>query len=323
MTRTAIIPPNEAAWHAMRARDVTSTESPALFDMSPYATAFELWHRKRDEKILTLDPNERMEWGTELQDSIATVLGRRYGVKVRKVPEYISLNDARMGASFDYEMRDLCAPNTDGILAAMLNDHGPGIFEIKAVDYGVFRDAWPEREDGLGRQAPAHIEIQVQHQMHVRGMKWGAIGVLVGGNRGHVIVRKYDEAVGQAIESRIRAFWQSIASDDAPPPKFPGDEEFIIGTLFGESVRGKLADMRGDEEVAELIAAYREAGDREKLAEEDKKIAKAKLLLKAGDADRALVDGGSLTLGMVKGSTVSYERAPYRMFKFNPSGGKK
>ena len=29
MTRTAIIPPNEAAWHAMRARDVTSTESPS------------------------------------------------------------------------------------------------------------------------------------------------------------------------------------------------------------------------------------------------------------------------------------------------------
>ena len=323
MNRIATIPPNDAAWHALRLQVITSTESPALFGMSPYSTMFELWHRKRDGVHVTIDENERMEWGTELQDSIAAVLGRRYGVKTRRIPEYISLGDARMGASFDYEIHEQGAPAADnGILEAMLNEFGPGIFEIKAVDYGVFRDQWAI-DDGTGqRTAPGHIEIQLQHQMHVRGVQWGAIGVLVGGNKGFVIMRRYDQAVGDAIEAKVRAFWQSIADDNPPPPIFPGDESFVC-KLYGSAVAGKVADMRGDSEVNELVVAYQDAKDREELAKEDKQIARAKLLMKAGDAARAMVDGYNIDLGVTKAGHVSFDREAFRRFKMNPTGAKR
>lgn len=316
--RKAIIPPSEAAWHAMRVQDITSTESSALFGLSPYATQFELWHRKRDSVQVSIDPNERMEWGTELQFSIAQVLARRNEVQARPIREYVSLNDARMGASFDFEIFEeaMFDPSKGGsIITTMLRDHGPGIFEIKAVDYGVFRENWKVREDNH-REAPAHIEIQVQHQMHVRGNKWGAIGVLVGGNKGYVIVRMYDEKVGTVIEQKVRAFWQSIADDVPPPPVFPGDETFIT-ELYCQAQAGKTADLRGVEGIAEIVEQYREAGDREKLGKEDKEIARAKLLMQFGDAARVLVDGGSFDCGITKGGPVSFERKEFRRFKFN------
>jgi len=324
--RIATVPPTEAAWHALRVQDITSTESSALFGHSPYCTEFELWHRKRDAVQVSIDPNERMEWGTELQYSIAQVLARRNGVGCKPVPEYISLGDARMGASFDFEINEPIAkfaeshPGDKGpILYSLLNDHGPGIFEIKAVDYGVFRDEWKVREDGH-REAPAHIEIQVQHQMHTKGNQWGAIGVLVGGNKGHVIVRRYDEKVGEVIESKIRKFWKSIADDVPPPPVFPGDETFIT-ELYCQAQAGKQADLRGVEEIAALVQEYRDAGDREKLAKEDKDIARAKLLMQFGDAAKVIVDGGSFDCGITKGSTYTVSREEFRRFKFNPKKG--
>ena len=42
-------PADEAEWLAMRRQDVTSTETAALFGLSPYTTAFEVWHQRVHE----------------------------------------------------------------------------------------------------------------------------------------------------------------------------------------------------------------------------------------------------------------------------------
>ena len=63
MTRESIIPASEEEWLKLRTLDVTSTESPALFGLSPYMTKFELWHRKKSGEVYTIKDNERMFWG--------------------------------------------------------------------------------------------------------------------------------------------------------------------------------------------------------------------------------------------------------------------
>src|SRR4051812_6519958 len=100
--RVIVHPENEAHWKAERALDVTSTESPALFDMSPYLTQLELWHRKKNATVIDLDPNRRMKWGTLLQDVIGRAVGEEQGWTVRRLSSYIRIADARMGASFDF-----------------------------------------------------------------------------------------------------------------------------------------------------------------------------------------------------------------------------
>lgn len=320
-TRETITPNNEAHWLALRTKDVTSTEAAALFGLSPYATAFELWHRKHDNVAVDFQSSERMEWGTDLQDAIALSLARRYGVLVRKTTEYCRIVEARMGASFDFEIIGVSDKLPDDmLLASMFAEHGPGLLEIKNVDRMIFKDQWQANEAGE-MEAPGHIEIQVQEQLHVKDRAWAAIGVLVGGNTGRILVRKRDLEVGAALESRIAAFWQSVDDGIEPAPQFPGDAAFVT-KLYGYAEPNKVFDGRGNPELVELAQAYRAAADAEKLAKEDKDVAKAKLLQAIGDAERAYLDGYTISAAMVGPAHVEYERAGYRGWRLTKGKAK-
>lgn len=297
--RQSIVPESEAAWLSLRTLDVTSTESSALFGMSPYSTAFEVWHNKRSGELCGIKDNERMFWGRKLQDAIADGIAEQQGWVCEPMREYARIVDSRMGSSFDYRMID--------------ESNRIGVFEIKNVDYLAFRDKWTINDD-KSIEAPPHIEIQLQHQMHVAGYEWGAIGVLVGGNTPHVLVRERDEAVGRSIEKRISEFWASIEANREPAPIMPDDAQFMA-TLYGYAEPGKLMDARGDATIATLCAEYAAAGKREKQAKEDKDIAKAKLLSLIGDAEKVLVDGFSISAGLVGPCEVSYTRDGYRNFR--------
>jgi predicted phage-related endonuclease len=322
--RLLIKPPSREAWLALRPMDVTSTESAALFGQSPYATQFELWHRKKEGAVVEIDGNERMDWGTDLQDAIALALARRHGVTVAPIHEYMRILDSRMGASFDYEITGADGGKTPegSVLSTLFMKHGPGIFEIKNVDSLVFRDQWVVNED-KSIDPPGHIDVQLQHQLHVREREWGAIGVLVGGNRHKIIVRMRDREVGAALESRIRAFWQSIEADTPPPPVFPGDAAFVC-KLYNYADPGKVFDGRGNAELEALALEYRAALDREKLAKEEKEVAKAKMLTIIGDAERAYGDTFTVSAGLIGPCLVeAYERKGYRNWKLTPKKGAK
>ncbi len=303
--RLIITPPNEAIWLALRAEDITSTESSALFNMSPYATAFEIWHRKKSKEIVDFQENERMRWGKRLQDAIAAGIAEDQGWLAEPMKEYIRITDARMGASFDWRMID-----ASGRM---------GVFEIKNVDYLVFRDQWQEEDGEL--TAPAHIEIQLQAQLHCSEYEWGAIGVLVAGNSPRVIIRERDLEVGNSIEARVREFWRSVEANNPPPPTYPDDAEFV-SKLYGYAEPGKVFDARGNAELATLATAYHQAGAAEKQAKEDKEVAKAKLLAAIGDSERALLDGFTISAGLVGPARIEYDRAGSRNFRITQQKAK-
>lgn len=306
MNRVSIIPENEAHWHSLRAQDVTSTESPALFGLSPYMTAFELWHRKKSGEVYTIKDNERMFWGRKLQDAIAEGIADQNGWRSYERPQYERIEGLRMGSSFDYE--------------AWAENKAIGMLEIKNVDFLAFRDNWTVGEDGE-IEAPPHIEIQLQHQLHVSGYTWGAIGVLVGGNKPHVLIREYDPKVGKGIENKIREFWQSIEENREPEPFYPDDAKFVQ-SLYGYAEPDKIVDVRHDAEITMLCETYAEASKREKLAKEDKDIAKAKMLELIGNAEKALANGFTISAGVVAPAMIeAYERKGFRNFRITTKKG--
>lgn len=316
--RLIVTPASEQEWHGLRAQDITSTESSALFDMSPYTTSFELWHRKRQATPVIIEAAGRMLWGQRLQDVIARGVAEDYGVKVRKMNAYQRLVDVRMGSSFDFEIIGLdnnAGPDRGApdLLRVLYQEHGTGNLEVKNVDGLIFRDTWTVNDD-RSIEAPGHIEIQVQHQMHVSGRKWAALVVLVGGNDPKVIVRRYDAEVGAAIEQRVRDFWRDVDAGNEPPPVFPDDAAFVC-KLFGYAEPGKVYDGRDKPELADLASEYKAAADREKLAKEDKDVAKAKLLAAIGDSEKAMLDGFTVSAGLVGPCEVAYTRDGYRNFR--------
>lgn len=299
MSAVEIVPfTTEEAWLAERQRDVTSTESAALFGMSPYTTAFELWHRKRSGTTPEFKVNDRMKWGNRLEAAIAHGIAEEQGWEIRPMKEYMRDPDARLGSSFDFVITNLGEPVH---------------LEIKNVDYLAFRDGWIEHDDG-SMEAPEHIEMQVQHQMAVSGFKRAYIGCFVGGNRGVVIERHRDEDVIKAIRAKTAAFWKSVDAGEEPDPVMPDDADAVI-RLNQYAEPGKILDASSDEEIARLVTEYREAAATEKNAAEDKEVAKARLLEAIGDAEKVLLPDMTITADMV-GKTYG-GRKGYRNLRIN------
>lgn len=315
MKRWAYTPPSDAVWKGLRKHDITSTESAALFDMSSRLTRLELYHRKREKQIVEIDDNDRMLWGRRLQDTIATGIAEDHGVKVRRLNKYIRIVQSRMGSSFDFEIVGLIepweAPDTE--MRQMYRERGPGVFEVKCVDFLIFRDQWAVNDD-KSIEAPPHIEIQVQHQLHVANRSWGAIGVLVSGHTPKLIVRERYADAGEAIEGAIRKLFAMVKAGTPPEPTWPKDAD-VVRKMYGYADPGKIYDGRQDESLKELCDQYKGALERETLAIEDKSVARAKILTIIGDAEKALIDGYSLSAGIVGPAHISFEREGYRTFR--------
>lgn len=299
--RETVEPPSNEEWLRQRARDITSTESAALFGLSPYTTPFELWHRKKNAQITEIEPNERMKWGTRLQDSIAAGLAEDHKWKIQRRTQYDRLVDERLGASYDFTI--------------IGGDGGDGLLEIKNVDPLMLRDGWVDEGEDL--EAPPHIEMQVQHQLLVSGLPYAYIGALVGGNRGVLIRREPAPKIMESILDRAAEFWKSIEDGIAPKPDFSRDSAFIA-RLYSSVKPGRVVNVEKDAEVRELLELHKKYTAARDAGEKGREEIKAKLFMKLGDAEKAIGDGFSINLGTVKAARVeAFERAAYRSFRVN------
>lgn len=310
-----INPTDKQHWLECRTKDITSTEIAGLFGFSPYTTEFEIWHTKKAGTIVEIAGNERMKWGTALQDAIAAEIAKEQGWTIRRMDEYMRDTDLRAGASFDFSIESLGGITNNQL--DELKDNGitvrKGLLEIKNVDSLAFRDGWTE-DDAGNIEAPLHIEIQVQHQLMVSGRAFAYLGALVGGNRLVLIKRDRNEAVINSIKQKIQAFWASIESNTPPKPNFERDAKFI-SSLYNYADPGKLLDVRENEDFMNLAREHKRLGDIAKDAETKRDGLKAQMLMVIGDAEK--IEGGefSISAGIIGECEVAYTRKAYRNFK--------
>lgn len=297
MTATVFPITDEASWLERRADDVTSTEVAALYGLSPYCTAFELWHRKRDRVVEQSEPNERVKWGNRLQDAIAAGLAEERGWKLARLNVYMRDEADRLGSSFDYE--------ADADFAVDEPLSGVGLAEIKNVDRGVFYDEWIDAPSGI--EAPQHIELQAQAQMEVADRPWCAIVALVGGNELKVSVRQRDHEIGRNIRQRVRAFWKSIADNAPPKPDYRQDAELLC-RLHGRATRETID---ADDELAGWLQRYVEIDG----WEAEQKAIKARVFERT-TASRINTTFGSFSCGEVKATA---NRRGFRQLRFTPN----
>lgn len=258
-------PTTKEDWLNIRSRDITATEVPALFGVSPYATAFEVWHRKHGNIHVEIEENERMKWGTRLESAIAHGICEDNGWTIIDGGRFIYINDRGLGCSPDYIVADAEGRN--------------GILEVKNVDWLAHKRSWDEEG------APPHIEFQLQTQLELSEFEWGAIGALIGGNEPRVIMRDRDAGVGKAIRSRVAEFWSRT---EPYPADYLADAD-TIKLLYKHAEVGKVKDV--DAHGAALIEAARNAKLAAKIADEDAKRASAELLEWIGDAETVMGDG--------------------------------
>lgn len=271
-------------WLKERTKDVTSTEVSALYGLNPYKTEFELFHEKRDSLVIQIPGNDRMKWGNRLESAIAHGVAEDMGWEIKKLNVYMRDIDARLGSSFDFQVVN--------------SDNGPGILEIKNVDWLQYRDKWAD--DGNGNiEGPAHIELQVQHQLEITGFDWAAIAVLVGGNETKIVLRKRDPEIGSDIRAKVAAFWDRVKANEAPSPDYSRDAEFIIKQLATQVDPGLVVEATP--ELEDLIEKFNFCQKAYLDMQAEKRKLQADILKKIGTASKVVTSFGSLSCGPVKG----------------------
>ena len=297
-------------WLKLRTQVITSTEVSALFNMNPYITEFELWHQKKNEEIVILEDHERMRWGNRLEPAIAEgVAEDNDGWMVHPFKEFATMESLKAGSSFDY----LLAVPGDGKMIE-------GLLEIKNVDWLQIKNKWVI-EDGKVIEAPAHIELQVQHQLMVTGYPFCYIAALEGGNKVHLLKREPQEKIISAIKSKVIKFWNSIENGLEPQPDWERDSAFIIKmNTFSEP--GKIMDV-APERVDELAQEYNIIGKEISALEKKKKAIKAEILENIGESEKVLGGDYTISAGMVGPKLVeAHERAGFRQFRISYKKGK-
>lgn len=283
MNPEAIIlhPENEEDWLAMRLQDLTSTQSAALFGLPAYgATRLSLWHSKRTGEDIPFSDNERVRWGRRLEAAIAYGIAEDQGWVIEPMKDYMRIPGLRIGSSFDYVI--LNHPSGQ-----------PVHLEIKNVDSLAFRDGWLVHEDGE-LEAPALIEMQVQHQMLVSGYSKAIIGALVGGNTVKLIERDRDEAVISAIKVKSAEFWESVDSGAQPPATYPADNDTLLW-MYNKSTDGKIFDASGDAKITTLVLQYDSLKQQIKELDDQLGAIKGMLLEQIQDAEKVVGEWGSLS----------------------------
>lgn len=263
---------NDEQWHAIRATTIGSSEVAALFGLSPYKTAYTLWHEKAGKVKVedTGDDNDRMRWGKMLEPLIAKEVTRAMNWRLEPARIYWRHPTIeRMGCSLDFDVLD--------------HEWGPGVVETKAVfEYESFKNEWNDD------RAPPNYELQVQQQLACTGANWAGICVWVAQTaslRPVLIRRRNDRVIGE-IEKRVAAFWQSIADDKPPPPTGTAAELDIVRELWPAREPKKIVSI-GDESLANEAAIFNYA--KEQMDGFKRQYDKSRITLIAAAKDAELV----------------------------------
>jgi putative phage-type endonuclease len=283
-----------------RHRWIGSSESAALLGVSPHCTEFELWHQKSGAiPAASLDHLERIQAGKHLEPAIAAWGGEKWDDwQPRNVPGYLTHPSVpQMGASLDFE---------DARTGAVI--------EVKNVDGLIFRDDW-EHEGQTILCSPAHIQVQVQHQLACRPeAPHGWLLVCVGGNRLYRMRVERHPGLIRRIEIKVAAFWASVRSGEPPKPDFTADGA-VIAALYGAG-NGEVLDLTASNRFPELCAAEADAKAIMKAAKARADAALAEIRDMVGSASGAYgSDGWKVTVSDIKAAEIAATtRRGYRRF---------
>jgi hypothetical protein len=256
-------------------KTISATQTPALWNLSPYYTRWMLYHHFANGMPLDSEENARMAWGKKLQPLIVEQAAQDLHFEVRP------------NADDTYHRRGLVGCTRDATI--ICPSRGPGALETKCVfDYRYWMQDWRG-----GEAIPKPHEIQLQQQMMVgdedgEPYKWGVIAAWVAGDV-HYFEREPVPEFWTMIEGEARDFFQSIADKAEPEPFGVPLELPWLNELFPVEPK-KVLDLSADGEThLEIARMYANAKEQEAAGARTAEPLRARLLALAKDAEEVLL----------------------------------
>lgn len=242
---------------------IGGSDAAVICGLSPWKTELQLYQEKLG--ILPsedLSNNERVYWGTILEEVVAREYAARTGRKIRRVNRLIRHREHPFIAGHI----DRNVLNEDRILECKTADG------TRAADWG---------EEG-SEEIPLHYMPQVQHYLLCSGASVCDVAVLIGGNRLRIYEVPRDDEFIDGLVALERSFWDRVIRNDPPRPTTTDEARM----LWAHSRPGEIIATEGAFDAAQQLVQLKADI---KALEDKKQQLELELMMQLG------VDGDTLT----------------------------
>lgn len=259
-------PTGDPRWHSLRLTGIGGSEVAAILGLSPWDSAFALWHRKRGH-VERKPASAEMSWGQRHEDTIAGWYRDTHpGVRVARTGTWRNLD------------RPYQLANPDRLLS------GRKVLEVKTDRSG---DGW----GAVGSdEIPVYYRAQALWYLDCLGWETADVAVLIGLSDARVFTVHWNADEVGVIRTAAEGFWRSLHSGIRPPL----DGHDATYRVMRE-VNPGLDDI-SVEIPEDLATRYRAACTGERDAVRHKQEAVVRVLDAMGTARRATCNGESIAI---------------------------
>lgn len=269
---------SRAEWLDIRRKGIGGSDAAAICGVNPWRGPLSVYLSKIGEAP-DAGANEAMEWGTELEDTIAKVFSRRTQQKVKRCNMILQHND------YDFMLANVDRFTLD-------DEEGEwGVLEVKNV--GEYR-----REDWADGAVPEYYEIQGQHYMAVTGANYVWFAPLIGGNKMQPVkVMRNERAITSLIKIE-RDFWHLVETRTPPPIDDSVEATKVLKALYPRSEKTSVVlDSK-------LVENLRRLRDQKSDLERELRGLENQIKLQMAEAEEAYIPGAEKPVITWKGGTV-------------------
>lgn len=197
--------PNTDGWHELRAGGIGASEIAAVVGLSPYFSAFWLWHFKKGN-LPAQKLNDAMDWGHRLESVVRDWFAERHPeLWVHETP-----------GTFAHSEREWQRCNPDGLITDRT-----GVRDLDSAANALYEGKTSRYGDGFGPSGsdiiPLAYRCQIQQSLDIFDLPRAYVAVLIGGNEPREYVIDADPEGQATLRDAGAAFWASLQIDDEPP----------------------------------------------------------------------------------------------------------
>ncbi|MFG3051802.1 YqaJ viral recombinase family protein [Kitasatospora sp. NPDC048239] len=277
--------PGSPEWHAARANGIGGSEIAAVMGLSPFESAFSLWHRKQG-LAGHIEETPVMRWGTKHEPTICAEFAELH-------PEW----SVDLSPTFRSAMRPEQIANPDRLL------RGPA-GELELLEAKTSRDDEGWGEEGTD-QIPVWYRAQCIWYLDVLGVRRCHVAVLIAGADYREYLVEYDAADALAMRAAAAEFMRTVRENERPS---------IDGHSATYQVLRALPEGLEDIDVEidpQLRDRFHAAQDAFWAAEDEVTACKGELLDAIGTGRRATVLGDRVATRTVRAGR-TYQLLPAR-----------
>lgn len=279
--------PGSDDWHAARIQGIGGSEISAVLGLSPFESAFSLWHRKRG-LILPVEESPEMYWGKKHEPTICDEYAKHHP------DQHVIPAGTYHGTGRPWQIVN---PDRFGI--------NKTTGEITVIEAKTSRDAEGWGEPGTD-DVPVYYRAQVRWYLNALALRRAVIAVLISGSEYREYVVEADQADAELMLTRGEAFIRSVR--DGIRPAIDGH------TATYQAIK-ELPDGLDDIDVEidpELRDRYWAALEACKTAEIEKRHAAGLVLDEIGTGKRAVTGRTKVATRSTKPDGTTHALQPAR-----------